>query len=58
MLTREEIAGLMQNLLYTTSKAAGKTKLTEWAQAHASELGMRYSSELARRRKRSAAYRV
>ena len=55
-LTREEIVGLMQNLLYTTSKPTGTIKLSEWAQAHASELGVRYASEMAHRRKRDIAY--
>ena len=49
-LTREEISGLMQDLLCTDSKPAGKTKLTEWVRQHADELGVKYASELARRR--------
>jgi len=55
-LTREEIAGLMRGLLATSSPPAGKTKLTDWAKAHAAQLGCRYSSELARRRNRTQAY--
>jgi uncharacterized protein YbjT (DUF2867 family) len=55
-ITREEIKGLMDNLLVTKSPPAGDTKLTEWVKAHADELGKRYASELARRRDRSAAY--
>lgn len=55
-LTREEIDGLMQNLLCTESQPAGTTKLTEWAKAHAETLGRRYSSELARRRNRTEEY--
>jgi len=58
ILTREEIAGLMRGLLHTNSKPAGWTKLSEWAQAHASELGVGYASEMARRRKRGSAYRI
>jgi len=58
LLTREEIAGLMQDLLWTSSEPVGVTKLTEWAQAHASELGVNYASEMARRRKRDVAYKV
>jgi len=56
VITREEIAGLMADLLYVNSPPAGKTKLTEWAKAHADTLGRRYASELARRRNRDAAY--
>ena len=55
-LTREEISGLMQNLLCTDSEPTGKTKLTEWVRDHAAGLGLRYTSELARRRNRTAAY--
>ncbi len=52
VITREEIAGLMANLLYTESPPAGQTKLPEWAKHHAATLGQRYTSELARRRNR------
>ena len=55
-LTREEIDGLMQDLLYTQSQPAGTTRLTDWAKAHADTLGRRYSSELARRRNRGEDY--
>jgi len=56
VITREEIEGLMADLLYVESPPAGDTKLTEWARAHAETLGRRYASELARRRNRSEAY--
>ena len=49
MLTRDEIKGLMQNLLCTNSPPAGHTRLTDWAKAHAQTLGRNYASELARR---------
>lgn len=49
--TRQEIAGLMANLLYTTSPPAGHTKLTDWAAENADTLGIGYASELARRRR-------
>jgi len=55
-LTREEIAGLMAGLLYTSSLPTGKTKLTDWARENANSLGIRYSSELARRRNHLKAY--
>jgi NADH dehydrogenase len=48
-ITRPEIAGLMQERLYVDAPPAGTTRLTEWAAAHASTLGLRYASELARR---------
>jgi NADH dehydrogenase len=55
VITRAEIAGLMAGLLCTDSPPAGPTRLTEWAAANAGALGMRYASELARRRGRSSA---
>jgi NADH dehydrogenase len=55
-LTREEIDGMMRNLLWTSSPPAGRTKLTEWARGHADTLGARYASELARRQRRDVAY--
>jgi uncharacterized protein YbjT (DUF2867 family) len=56
VVTREEIAGLMQDLLVTTSPAAGHTRLTEWVVQNSDSLGRAYSSELARRRDRQAGY--
>jgi uncharacterized protein YbjT (DUF2867 family) len=56
VITREEIEGLMQNLLCTNSPAAGATRLSEWARANAATLGEHYASELARRRNRQEAY--
>jgi NADH dehydrogenase len=55
-ITREEISGLMGDLLYTTSAPAGETKLSDWAREHADHLGQEYASELARRRDRQLAY--
>ncbi len=55
-ITREEIAGLMANLLYVETPPTGTTKLTDWIAAHADTVGRRYASELARRVDRSAAY--
>lgn len=55
-ITREEIQGLMGDLLYTSSPPAGETKLSDWAREHADQLGHQYASELARRRDRRLAY--
>ena len=49
-LTRQEVAGLMAGLLHVESPPTGTTHLTEWLRQHASEVGQRYASELARRR--------
>ena len=56
IVTREEIAGLMQDLLVTESPPSGQTRLTDWTREHAATLGVKYASELARRRDRSRAY--
>jgi uncharacterized protein YbjT (DUF2867 family) len=55
-LTREEITGLMRGLLCTDSRPAGTTRLTEWVSQHRDVLGVRYASELARRRNRRKSY--
>jgi NADH dehydrogenase len=57
-ITREEIDGLMQDLLCTDSEPTGTTKLSDWVRHHADELGVRYASELARRRNRTESYEV
>jgi nucleoside-diphosphate-sugar epimerase len=56
VVTREEIAGLMRDLLVTASPPAGSTRLTEWVAENAETVGITYSSELARRRNRDAGY--
>jgi NADH dehydrogenase len=56
MITREEIVGLMAELLYVQSPPTGSTRLTDWARERASSLGLRYTSELARRRDRQSEY--
>ncbi len=48
VLTRQEIRGLMDNLLVTDSPPAGETALSDWALQHADTLGKKYASELAR----------
>jgi uncharacterized protein YbjT (DUF2867 family) len=57
LVTREEIKGLKADLLYANSPAAGKTKLTEWAAANKSSLGMVYANELKRRLDRTIPYK-
>ena len=55
-ITRQEIDGLMADLLYTTSPPTGSTRLSDWAREHAETLGVRYAGELARRIDREKAY--
>jgi NADH dehydrogenase len=55
-ITRDEIEGLMADLLHTNSKPSGETKLSDWIKENSNSLGMRYSSELARRKNRKINY--
>jgi len=48
-ITRQEITGLMANLLHVEAPPAGETRLTDWAMENASALGTHYANELARR---------
>jgi NADH dehydrogenase len=50
VITRDEIRGLMDGLLYVDAPPAGTTALTSWAAEYRDTLGVRYASELARRR--------
>jgi NADH dehydrogenase len=56
VVNRAETAGLMGNLLCADSPPAGRTRLSDWARAHADALGVRYAGELARRTDRMTAY--
>lgn len=55
-ITKEEIEGLMANLLLVDSEPTGTTLLSEWIQRNSQSLGARYSSELARRNNRELSY--
>ena len=57
LITREEIEGLMSNLLCVNSPPTGKTRLTDWIEEHAESLGRQYTSELARRIDRETEYK-
>lgn len=57
LITRQEIEGLMADLLYVEAPPVGKTKLTEWAEEHADSLGRYYASEMSRRRDREKEYK-
>jgi uncharacterized protein YbjT (DUF2867 family) len=49
VITRDEIRGLMEDRLYVNAAPAGSTALTDWARQNRDTLGLRYTSELARR---------
>jgi uncharacterized protein YbjT (DUF2867 family) len=48
VLTREEIEGLMANLLVSKHPPTGQTRFSEWLAKNADVLGTRYTSELQR----------
>lgn len=56
IITREEIEGLMAELLYVNAPPAGRTCLTRWAAGHSAILGQKFASEMARRTDRRSAY--
>ncbi len=48
VLTKEEVAGLMADLLVSRQAPTGTTRLSDWVQDHRETLGRKYASELAR----------
>ncbi len=52
LLTRDEVEGLMSNLLVSREVPRGRTRLSEWLRANANDLGARYGSELDRHYRR------
>jgi uncharacterized protein YbjT (DUF2867 family) len=48
MLTRDELHGLLANLLVSNAPPTGRTRLSDWINEHAATLGARYASELDR----------
>jgi len=48
VLTREEIAGLMADLLVSNQPATGQTRFSEWLVRNGTVLGSKYASELQR----------
>ena len=46
MLTRDEITGLVNNLLVSDKSPTGSTRLSDWLTAHADTVGTSYASEL------------
>ena len=58
MITKEEVKGLMADLLYVDGAApSGTTRLTEWVKERSDTLGLHYTSELARRKNRKSRYK-
>ncbi len=48
ILTRDEITGLMANLLVSSQPPTAPTRLSDWLTEHAHEVGVKYASELSR----------
>jgi len=48
VLTREEIEGLMADMLVSSRPPTGETRLSAWVAEHAGAIGQSYASELAR----------
>jgi uncharacterized protein YbjT (DUF2867 family) len=48
LLTKEEVSGLMANLLVSKQPPTGSTSLREWLLGHADAVGIRYASEIER----------
>jgi len=48
ILTREEVLGLMDDLLVTESPPSGDTRFSEWVYTHRNTLGKQYAHELKR----------
>ena len=48
VLTRDEVKGLMADLLVSEGPATGKTRLSDWLEENAGTVGTRYFSELKR----------
>ncbi len=48
VLTRDEVEGLMSNLLVSESPPTGQTRLSDWLGQNAGSVGTKYASELSR----------
>jgi hypothetical protein len=48
LVTGDEIAGLVAELVVTDGPATGTVRLSEWLADHASDVGREYASELGR----------
>jgi NADH dehydrogenase len=48
ILTRNEVTGLMDNLLVTDSPSSGETRLSDWVMENKATLGKKYANELTR----------
>jgi NADH dehydrogenase len=56
IVTRQEIQGLMEERLYVDAPPLGTTCVSKWIMQHKETLGLRYTSEMARRIDRVSLY--
>ncbi len=56
VITKEEITGLMADLLCVDTEPTGDTKLSDWVKRNKERLGKKYANELTRRANRRIAY--
>ena len=54
VLTRDEILGLMSDLLISSASPLGETRFSQWLEENAATVGTRYASELSRHYRRGA----
>ena len=54
VLTRDEILGLMSDLLISSTSPLGETRFSQWLEENAATVGTRYASELSRHYRRGA----
>jgi hypothetical protein len=53
ILTRDELRGLMPELLVSSESARGRTALSRWLRENGDHVGARYQSELERHYRRA-----
>jgi NADH dehydrogenase len=56
LMTYPEFEGLMRDLLYVTTPSPGKISLKKWLKENSNKVGIRYASEVGRRKDRTMAY--
>jgi uncharacterized protein YbjT (DUF2867 family) len=56
LLTRDEVKMVKDNLMFSGRPPLARTRLSEWCRENVDTLGVRYASEIARRKDRSSSY--
>jgi len=58
VITRDEVTGLMADILVSAESPRGRTKFSQWLRENADAIGTRYASELARHYRGGSSERV